>query len=1410
MDAATDAFATKKGYLRNKILAGEQDIDMLTETVQRPVQKYPPQQPQVYQQQQYLQYQEYPPQPQQQQYTSHFDDANHLMSLGGSSYNLRASLMSLQSTASRKKLFHKFRGGSGGGVEDFDDDAGAELPESDVSFEYLKHTRDHGPYGGILSRRQLESAPIIPTLDSLDSKPSNNMEYRRQMNVQRKLALATGVRANSLQSGPPGTMPDYRTMSLNSAPAPPTGYGPRAMSLNGPNGFMTRQSMMQQQQQQQQSFQPQQQFQQQLPGNPRAMSMRGGYGSYNNNNTMGPGMPMQGPNSRTMSLNSNQGPRAMSLQSSRPMPMSNNYPPPRMYNGPQPGAQPFVPNNSQNGPRAMSLSLQLQSARFNGSQRLPSMPGRAPYGPNNGPFQQQQQQNQQFATTYSSQKPSEESLMNVVEEEDEHQVQQENNLSTDSFNPSVVSEDGKHNFSSRLNSASPSKPVTSLDPGKAKSMENSDDDDFVYKFDEEPPSISRKSTLKKTNSMKLRKLSLFQKEVDTPLAKETSGNPPPTSPTFNVNRKSTSSTIANSPSKRVSVLTDNESSKDVLEQKFNVLGATATMNSTASSNNVYYTASSFLLPVRGQNLARLSMEETIEEEDIKTPQLSQYSERLDTPKLSQKADDTMTLHDDLEDEIDRVTLEDHSTTQTHTSTNNNTFKSSSEEEDLNEEVPSSMDYAKTRSPTILKLVVTSSSTGNTPELNGTSDLSRFASNDSTRSDRRQPSFKSIVGNTVFSNFRSPSMSTDSPTFDGGVSKHSQSSVNKEDTGASSNELAIGERVNETPKKKFAAVEPTPTPGRALPSPNIENLTSTITMSQIDDEILYSPTRRPVMRPRTSVRSEYSDSDEDMNSRIFSPSSGTHKSSPVKSKYSTDDDDDDDEEEEEEGTATDENGLSSIIATSGTSTATTTTNTVHPQYTNVDSGGEAGAGAALNPKVRRKPPPTNSPTRVHATRPLSDLVDGNPAVPLETESMANSRRELSILSLQSEDGSSSNKKRDSQGFAGKSKNFLKRWSKASRRLSEDFSGTKKAGPEERIVNNRQSMPLIRNSIHSLSTTASSGGGGGGPQAIRNNINTNVPQPIRFTKEELGIMNANNELLNDLQLVTTELASSIRREISLEKELKNLQLGESTPIVTNSNGGQSFPNKEDYTSCIKTISDLQEKLNKERRLRFISEDHALLWENGQQPSALKLGYEKAEIYQQLLSKNDLVNQLQDKVNELESKNKNNPDLLTKYNELLFENTQLKVEMKQQESNLIQTKQELYEALNNKENYNHTKNLRLINSFTTGGDVDEVAEKIQEYKDEVSILKKQREELREAIGKLSHANNFELKVANDKVKVLEEKVDRLKDINLRLTQRMDSRNSIEDNSNNNYSTKGGKLQGFSIVNPTTNLMTIRDQPN
>lgn len=272
---------------------------------------------------------------------------------------------------------------------------------------------------------------------------------------------------------------------------------------------------------------------------------------------------------------------------------------------------------------------------------------------------------------------------------------------------------------------------------------------------------------------------------------------------------------------------------------------------------------------------------------------------------------------------------------------------------------------------------------------------------------------------------------------------------------------------------------------------------------------------------------------------------------------------------------------------------------------------------------------------------------------------------------------------------------------------------------------------------------------------------LKKPLKFTKEELSIMTCNNDLQNELQLVTSELAMSIRRELSLETQLKSQKL---------SNGSRLA--EEDATERANIIAELLEKLNNERRLRFISEEHAILAEHGQNPSALKLDYEKNEIYKQLLAKNDLVNQLQDRLEELEHQKSadSGEGILHKYNDLLHENSELRSRLTLQ-------------ALEQR-----SPEPRDMHSFNDNTNEYEQAQIIS--------LRTQRDELREMLTKLTSSQNMELKIAQDRVKTLEDKLQKVNMINDKLSRRLDRGETTKETTF--VTSQGGKLSGFDIVSP------------
>ena len=275
---------------------------------------------------------------------------------------------------------------------------------------------------------------------------------------------------------------------------------------------------------------------------------------------------------------------------------------------------------------------------------------------------------------------------------------------------------------------------------------------------------------------------------------------------------------------------------------------------------------------------------------------------------------------------------------------------------------------------------------------------------------------------------------------------------------------------------------------------------------------------------------------------------------------------------------------------------------------------------------------------------------------------------------------------------------------------------------------------------------------------------------LSKVDLAMMNCNNELQNELQLVTSELAMSIKRELALENQLRS-RLKPS----------HDEPSKKDdaaLTEKVKIIAELQEKLNNERRLRLISNETAFLAQNGQVPSALKLSYEKNEIYKQLLAKNDLVTQLEESLRDMSMRDVK--DLLHKYNELVKENSELKTKLSEVET-----------RINFKDG---------ATDDSSEDELDSISKQELE-KAQISSLRMQRDELREMIVKLTVSKNAELKVAQERIKTLEETLEKANSINAKLSKRINTFKSegMARNIDPFAPTQGGKLQGLSIVSPT-----------
>ncbi|KAK6464009.1 hypothetical protein DFJ63DRAFT_311306 [Scheffersomyces coipomensis] len=1451
MDAGTATLSTQKGRLRQQLLNGEQNIDALNQPMN-------PQQP-----------------------YSNYDIMTPVNAPGpggsGSFTSRKGGASSITSQSTMNRFFRRNKNEMGG----FDEDLGADIGEltngSNMSFDDLSHIRDRGPYATKASN-SLDSTPFIPTLGSNNVKHVNNISYRKQMNQQKKLALVNGARAMSLASGsnpmnPPAPHPQQQGQYYNPQQYPYQGQpqpyiDPRSMSLSSNQNNYRAQSLNTNQPPgapRTMSLNTNRMFPPQQPphihpqqGNPRAMSMRPFPPP--NQQFHPPYNPQQGPpppnGPRTMSLNSNQpyGPHPQQFQ---PIPPPNNA----YYANGGAGGHPPPPNGYANGPRTKSLSSQQayqpqmippppQQQQYQHQHQHQQPPQQYAYGipqqqqpqPQLQPQQHQshpsQELNQQpqppiqpptIANNGYGQHNSNESLMHVVEEDEEsidHPIEESTRvISTSGRKPppppaTTTTATSEYNQSLPLSSSSPIR-------SDGDEEEDIDEEDAIYKFEpeDEAQSLSRKSTLKKSNSMRLRKINLFSKNTTNsesidPHAGNTTTPPDESeinfpheqshhnfqqhqehiSPSFNLNKSNINNEdegVRESIYDEQEVMAHNQNHRE----QFSKLGASALNNTT---KDVFVTASDLspekrqITPSKEKNLPKLPTDED-DDTDIER----------DEDTIINKENISQDTADNVDEDEDDEDPQQHQSTSTDDS---NVLK-------------------ERGSPSSSKANLSINSQTSTPSLTQKTWLKAVP-------------HKSLIANTAFSNFRSPSsdshgkFNNPNPAV---LPLENESEVNEEQYGNGK------EVVNDEPQTEEEAVYEKEDLND-LPSPQVE-----------------SPDTQAFAVPPSIYSSSYSTIPPE------SPSTQTHD----ESKEQVPENEDDEEEEEEEEEVSHESSNKSVNDNIGSSTPPTasTSNVSNNNYWNIPhynpglnynqtapvDGNDNDFDDDIDFSPVQTPQPDIQPREIQPPIPQPIVYDAPSQVLNNAKIRSTNTNELmsspikdplpvpnqksinnnnnSTVSTPNRRNSNSNTandkdKRSSRTFSlsGSSKNLFKRLSlsgkKSNNNIAEDGNNRRNSSLTSPNVTPKQ--PSTRRVSSSTSAYNSPAQAPIQPYQPSPQKPVEEKKKVKFTKEELGIMNCNNELLYELELVTTELASSIKRELGLENRLKN---------------NSSSPVQEDYLhselmSKSKMISELQEKLNKERRLRFVSEEHALLMEHGQNPSPLKLNYEKTELYKQLLIKNDLVHQLEDKLNEEYNKNQqyqyqiqqeqrqieggggqrnSDSNLLDKYNELLKENTDLKFRVIPELEKSVEYNQN--ELLKLSTNTHGNRKISLLHEEYNNGNSN--GKKYsngnnnanEESIEQIHTLKNQREELRDTVTKMTMNHNYELKLYQDRIKALESKLKDTKFINDKLSGRsidQQQQSHNEGGFNNmpkSYSSNfesiktggGGKLSGFSIVTPT-----------
>lgn len=139
-----------------------------------------------------------------------------------------------------------------------------------------------------------------------------------------------------------------------------------------------------------------------------------------------------------------------------------------------------------------------------------------------------------------------------------------------------------------------------------------------------------------------------------------------------------------------------------------------------------------------------------------------------------------------------------------------------------------------------------------------------------------------------------------------------------------------------------------------------------------------------------------------------------------------------------------------------------------------------------------------------------------------------------------------------------------------------------------------------------------------------------QSLLITSDQLGLLNDNKVLMQELQLISVELAGSIAREARLESELqaKNQKEVEAPQTLTL----QDF--EVELRKKSSKIVELIQQLNEERLRRFIAEEQNVLYQHGIRPSTTEMAYTIDQLKKEITNKDARLKQLSNDLNRTEN--------------------------------------------------------------------------------------------------------------------------------------------------------------------------------
>lgn len=258
-------------------------------------------------------------------------------------------------------------------------------------------------------------------------------------------------------------------------------------------------------------------------------------------------------------------------------------------------------------------------------------------------------------------------------------------------------------------------------------------------------------------------------------------------------------------------------------------------------------------------------------------------------------------------------------------------------------------------------------------------------------------------------------------------------------------------------------------------------------------------------------------------------------------------------------------------------------------------------------------------------------------------------------------------------------------------------------------------------------------------------------LNLSVEQLGILESNQSLINELQLMTNELTDSIQREVKLENDLRNYKLNINIPVENSDELIKEIREKSN------SIAELMTLLNHERRQRNIAEEHVIMWErqNGQAQNSLDWDYQKSNMETELLTKQETINQQQQLIYQFDNEKLK---LKKKYQKLEEEKLRLSETVVPDLTNEI-------EVLRNRDLNNNKKYQDVINSLRQENETL----KYHAQDKSNNLVESQRDALRDALKSLKEQSVKDQRIANEKLAHMDDKVAKLTELNEKLQRKL-----------------------------------------